>query len=94
MALGAYGAHALKPEDPHYKMIFERANHYHMAHSLLLALSPVARQSNLVAGLAVAGIALFSGSLYAVALYENRSYGWAAPYGGFAFMFAWLALAL
>lgn len=44
--------------------------------------------------LASAGILLFSGSCYAAALKEDRAYGKLAPYGGFAFMAAWLALAL
>lgn len=52
------------------------------------------RRPNLVGGLAAAGILLFSGSCYAAALKEDRALGKLAPYGGFAFMAAWLALAL
>ena len=52
------------------------------------------RRPNFVGGLAAAGIALFSGSCYLAALKQDRSYGRLAPYGGFAFMAAWLALAL
>lgn len=47
-----------------------------------------------VGGLASLGVVLFSGSCYAAALTENRSNGTFAPFGGFAFIFAWLALAL
>lgn len=46
-----------------------------------------------VGGLAAAGILLFSGSCYAAALTGNRSNGKLAPFGGFSFIFAWLALA-
>ncbi len=44
--------------------------------------------------LATAGIFLFSGSCYLCAAKEDRSFGKMAPYGGFAFMGAWLALML
>ena len=47
-----------------------------------------------VGGLASAGILLFSGSCYAAALTQNRGNGKLAPFGGFSFIFAWLALAL
>jgi uncharacterized membrane protein YgdD (TMEM256/DUF423 family) len=47
-----------------------------------------------VGALTTAGVLLFSGSCYACALKEDRSLGKLAPYGGFAFMGAWLAFAL
>lgn len=43
VALGAYGAHALKPADPHFLDTFERGNKYHLIHSLLLAVAPHTR---------------------------------------------------
>lgn len=43
VALGAYGAHGFKPQDPHFTEVFKRANHYHMIHSLLLLAAPLAR---------------------------------------------------
>lgn len=33
----------MQPEDPYFVKVFERGNHYHLLHSLLLALAPVAR---------------------------------------------------
>jgi uncharacterized membrane protein YgdD (TMEM256/DUF423 family) len=42
----------------------------------------------------VAGIVLFSGSLYALALSGARRWGAVAPFGGACFLLAWLSLAL
>jgi uncharacterized membrane protein YgdD (TMEM256/DUF423 family) len=58
---GAWGAHGFRPKDPHFSVVYQRANHYHLLHSLLIASSPLAKQPSLVAGLAAAGIGLFSG---------------------------------
>jgi len=43
VALGAYGAHGLKHLDPKSLDTFDRGNKYHLMHSLLLAVSPLAR---------------------------------------------------
>lgn len=43
VAMGAYGAHGLKPADPYFAEVFKRANHYHMIHSLFLLAAPLAR---------------------------------------------------
>ncbi len=46
-----------------------------------------------VAGwLFVAGVVLFSGSLYALALMDDRRWAVITPFGGLAFLFGWLAL--
>lgn len=74
--------------------MFQRGNNYHLLHSILLAAAPLARKPQLVGALAGSGILLFSGSCYAVALLEDRSYGKGAPFGGFALIAAWLSLAL
>ena len=77
-----------------YRTVFDTANKYHLAHAALLAAAPLARRPSAVASLAAAGVALFSGSCYAVALMEDRKYGALAPVGGFCLIGAWLALAL
>jgi uncharacterized membrane protein YgdD (TMEM256/DUF423 family) len=41
-----------------------------------------------------AGMAMFSGSCYAVGVTEDRAYGKAAPVGGLALMAGWISLAL
>jgi uncharacterized membrane protein YgdD (TMEM256/DUF423 family) len=78
---GAYGAHALHPSDPYYVKVYERGNQYHLGHSMLLAAAPHCRRPNMVGGLAAAGVALFSGSCYMVALTEDRSNAKLAPFG-------------
>lgn len=91
---GAYGAHKLKPsKDPAmFNEVFDRGSRYHLIHSLLLAAAPITKRPALVAGMSFAGMFLFSGSCYAVAILEDRSKGRLAPIGGFLMIGAWLAL--
>mmetsp|Transcript_21300 Transcript_21300/g.38065 ORF Transcript_21300/g.38065 Transcript_21300/m.38065 type:complete len:116 (+) Transcript_21300:81-428(+) len=91
--LGAYGAHGLKAKDPYFHEVFRRANHYHLIHSFLFLAAPLTKIPSVVTSLTVAGITLFSGSCYAVALKESRKFGRFAPFGGMAFICAWLSLA-
>ena len=100
VAAGAFGAHALKARLPTDLLaIFETGARYHMYHSLgLIAIGLVAqlRPSPLLssAGWAmVAGIALFSGSLYALALTGVRVLGAITPLGGLGFLAGWALLA-
>jgi uncharacterized membrane protein YgdD (TMEM256/DUF423 family) len=102
IALGAFGAHALKTRlAPDMLAVYQTAVQYHAWHALgLLALGllmlqwPAASGLGLSAGLLVAGIALFSGSLYLLALTEWRWLGAVTPLGGVAFIAGWIALAL
>jgi uncharacterized membrane protein YgdD (TMEM256/DUF423 family) len=93
VAMGAYGAHGFKPVDKYYDTVFERANKYHFMGSFVLAIAPMMKRTTLIGSLAAAGLVGFSGSCYAVALTEDRSVGKLAPFGGFAFIAAWLAMA-
>eukprot|EP00475_Leptophrys_vorax_P042140 TRINITY_DN79490_c0_g1_i1.p1 TRINITY_DN79490_c0_g1~~TRINITY_DN79490_c0_g1_i1.p1 ORF type:complete len:127 (-),score=3.43 TRINITY_DN79490_c0_g1_i1:418-753(-) len=94
VALGAYGAHAFKPNNPAYKEVWRTANLYHLVHSAALLAAPLTRRPDLFGGLMTFGIAAFSGSCYLSAALEDRSVGWGAPFGGFAFMAGWLTAAL
>lgn len=97
VALGAFGAHALKqrlPED--LLAVYQTGVQYHAWHALgLLAvgLTIVAMPGQgllRVSGvLMAAGIVLFSGSLYALALTGVRWLGAITPLGGLAFLAAW-----
>lgn len=98
---GAFGAHALKAQlSPEQAAWFQTAVQYHMVHALgLLALGAVAlsRPGALLAwagALMLAGIVLFCGSLYALALGAGRGWGALAPFGGTAFIVAWVLFAL
>jgi uncharacterized membrane protein YgdD (TMEM256/DUF423 family) len=101
VAAGAFGAHALKARlSPDLLTIFETGARYHMYHSLgLLAVGLVAqaRPSPLLSGAGwamVAGILLFSGSLYALALTGVRALGAITPLGGLGFLVGWALLAV
>jgi len=97
VALGAFGAHALKSRlSAEMLSVWHTGIEYHVYHALgLLAVGLVAQQlpeSGLLkwsGWLMLAGILLFSGSLYAFALTGVRSLGAIAPVGGTAFLAAW-----
>ena len=95
--LGAFGAHGLRGRLDAYSMdVYQKAVFYHFIHALgLLIVSLVPRTQNLVwvQILLVAGIAIFSGSLYVLALTGIRALGAITPLGGLAFIAAWLLLA-
>ena len=97
VALGAFGAHALKARvSAETLAVWHTGVEYHIFHSLgLLAVGLVAAQlpeSMLLkwsGWLMLAGIVLFSGSLYALALSGERWLGAITPIGGTAFLAAW-----
>lgn len=97
---GAFGAHALEGAlAPRLVAAFETGVRYQAWHTLaLLAVlawrgtAPLAGQ-RLAMGLWAAGIALFSGSLYAMALTGARGLGMITPLGGVLMIAGWLALA-
>jgi uncharacterized membrane protein YgdD (TMEM256/DUF423 family) len=103
VALGAFGAHALRSRfDVYATGIWEKAVFYHFVHALgLLAVALAARAgavgatgANRVCWLLITGILVFSGSLYALALSGIRSLGAITPIGGTAFIAAWVLLAI
>jgi uncharacterized membrane protein YgdD (TMEM256/DUF423 family) len=100
VALGAFGAHALKTRlTPELLAVFETGVRYQMYHvfALLAAAWAFARWQHrlfVIAGwLFVAGIVVFSGSLYLLALTDTRALGAVTPLGGLAFLGGWLCLA-
>jgi uncharacterized membrane protein YgdD (TMEM256/DUF423 family) len=101
VAAGAFGAHALRPRlAPEALAVFETAARYQMYHALaLVACGLGPRRSNprpvaWAAALFVAGIVLFSGSLYLLALTGWRALGMVTPLGGAAWLVGWAALAI
>jgi len=101
VALGAFGAHALKAKMPPELMVtYQTAVQYHFWHALgllavgvLLLHRPDSGSLAAAAWLLVAGLILFCGSLYALALSGVRGWGAVAPIGGAAFLAAWATLA-
>ena len=100
VAVGAFGAHALKARlAPDAMAIYQTAVQYHFWHALgllavgiLLLQRPDSGALAASAWLLVAGILLFCGSLYALALTGSRGWGAVTPVGGTAFLAAWAAL--
>ena len=93
---GAFAAHALKTRlSPDMFQVFEVAVRYQMYHALgLIAVAWAASQwsSQLITAsgwLFVAGIVIFSGSLYILSLTGVRWLGAITPIGGVAFIIGW-----
>lgn len=95
VALGAFGAHALKGRlSPEALAVFETGVRYQAYHALALLLLAALRGPDRAAWCFVGGIVLFSGSLYALALTGVRWLGAVTPLGGLLFLAGWLLLAL
>lgn len=99
----AFGAHALSDHFDkltHLESTYQTAVRYHLIHGLALfavAWAAVRWPGNLVsiAGyLIVAGIVLFSGSLYLLSLTDVKWLGAITPLGGVAFIAGWILLAI
>ncbi len=101
VALGAFGAHALKARlSPELLAAYETGVRYQMFHALaLLAVAWASTRWPASAAIAasgwlfVAGTLLFSGSLYALSLTGVRGLGAITPLGGLAWLVGWVALA-
>ena len=101
VALGAFGAHALKARlEPEMMAVYQTAVQYHFWHGLgllgagiLLVHRPDSAALATAAVLLVVGVVLFSGSLYVLALTGTKGFGLVTPVGGLAFLGAWAALA-
>lgn len=100
IGLGAFGAHALSAAlDERALGWFDTAARYHLLHSVALigaALAPAAgarRAPCIVAcTLWLVGLVVFSGSLYAMALFDLPRLGAITPIGGMALIGGWVAL--
>ena len=97
VALGAMGAHLLASSIPESRQAtWATAVDYHMFHVLgMLALAAVfggAQSPWLMRAQTsfVIGICLFSGSLYALVLFDVPAFGAVTPFGGLCFMLGWL----
>jgi uncharacterized membrane protein YgdD (TMEM256/DUF423 family) len=101
VGLGAFGAHGLKTRvSAEMIVVWETASRYQLLHALALLATgwacerwPGAYTSG-AGWLFLAGTALFSGSLYALALTGVRALGAITPIGGVCFIAGWTCLAL
>ena len=100
VAVGAFGAHFLKPmlERLNQVQTFQTGVQYHMYHALaILAVGLAATQGpgralNVAGWSFLLGTLLFSGSLYALSLTGVRVLGAITPFGGVLFLVGWAAL--
>ena len=101
VGLGAFGAHGLRGRlSPEMLAVFETGVRYHMYHALALVATAalMGRLDGRLIGAAgwlfTAGIVLFSGSLYVLALTGISVFGAITPIGGLAFLAGWACLAI
>lgn len=101
VALGAFGAHALKTRiSPENLVIWQTGVQYHLAHAAALLFVGILTQSfqdklvRAAGWLFFAGILIFGGSLYALALTNIKVLGAITPLGGICFLAGWLSLAV
>jgi uncharacterized membrane protein YgdD (TMEM256/DUF423 family) len=99
VAFGAFGAHALRARlSPADLEIFETGVRYQMYHALaLLAVAWASTRwpgglTNLAGWAFLAGVLVFSGSLYVLVLSGQRWLGAVTPLGGLAFLLGWALL--
>ena len=97
VALGAFGAHLLKEHLAalHLADVWEKAVFYHLIHAvalLLLAVNPAFPR--LAWSLMLAGVLIFSGSLYVLAFTGARWLGAITPLGGLCLLGGWLLLTM
>ncbi len=96
VAAGAFAAHGLRERLAARALeVFETGARYHMYHAfaMILAGMMVARGASTAGWIFQAGIVLFSGSLYALALTDVKVLGAITPIGGLGFLIGWLWLA-
>ncbi|MFC3120434.1 DUF423 domain-containing protein [Agaribacter flavus] len=98
VVMGAFAAHALKATLSDYALnIIDTGARYQMYHALAIILvSLVSKQLNIrlymTQACFTAGIVLFSGSLYLLAITELRWFAYITPIGGMLLILAWVSL--
>src|ERR1019366_10412778 len=100
--IGAFGAHALQGRlDAYSRGVYETGVTYHFFQALGMLIVSIlprtgvlsASRAAIICALLAAGILLFSGSLYILAISGNRMLGAVTPFGGLSFIAAWVLLA-
>jgi uncharacterized membrane protein YgdD (TMEM256/DUF423 family) len=99
VALGAFGAHGLRERlAPGMLDVYKTGVLYHLIHAVALLAVALAADKlprpRAVGTLWVAGVVIFSGSLYALAITGIGMLGAITPIGGLLLMAGWVTLAL
>jgi uncharacterized membrane protein YgdD (TMEM256/DUF423 family) len=104
VALGAFGAHGLKnrleglPDVARRLAWWDTAAHYHLVHAVALGVLALASDHLArkwlarASGAMLAGMALFCGSLYVMALTGQTALGAVTPFGGLGLLVGWALL--
>ena len=100
VSIGAFAAHILRDRlSPELLNTFQTGVQYHMYHALglfgigLLMLNfPTSNLLRISAYLMIAGIVLFSGSLYLLSITGTKWLGAITPLGGLCFLTAWVLI--
>jgi uncharacterized membrane protein YgdD (TMEM256/DUF423 family) len=100
VALGAFGAHGLEGKlEPKYLETWKTGVTYQMFHAtgiliigVLLGKLPANALLSWSGWLMVIGVILFSGSLYVLSVTKISILGAVTPFGGLAFLVAWILL--
>ncbi len=98
VALGAFGAHALKTRlAADMLAVYQTGVQYHLVHALgivlagiLVQMFPASKWLPIAGWMMTAGVIIFSGSLYALSVTGVRILGAITPLGGVALLAAWL----
>ena len=96
VAFGAFGAHGVS--DPHAQELLRTGALYGFVHSLATlgcaaVMQAGGQRARFAPAFFLAGVVLFSGSLYALALGAPRLVGIVTPFGGLSFLIGWAVLA-
>ena len=102
VALGAFGAHALKARLATDMMaVYQTGVQYHLVHALgiiligiLVQMLPASKWLPIAGWTMTAGVIVFSGSLYALSVSGVRMLGAITPLGGIALLAAWMLVAI
>ena len=99
VSLGAFAAHALSPQiPPESRELLQTGIKYQMFHTLVLGLIALIKEDSFQSWTSaagwffIAGMILFSGSLYALAFSGARIWGAVTPLGGICFLVGWVIL--
>ena|SRR5438132_6297705 len=95
VALGAFGAHALKGilEQNQTVEIWKTAVFYHFIHTVMLFVLALRKPIPRIAWFGfLIGILIFSGSLYTLAITNMKWLGAVTPFGGASFIVGWVCL--
>jgi uncharacterized membrane protein YgdD (TMEM256/DUF423 family) len=95
VAVGAFGAHGAKDWPERYVNALKTGAQYEMYHALALlavALLPRTTATSTAGWCFLAGLGVFSGSLYLLAIFRMNAFGAITPIGGVLLLVGWGAL--